>query len=186
MPINEKKIYRKTLKRQQKRAVRKGRDPNAPGVKRKAQKRAGQRTAFRQGIQSGDIQRPENRLGRNMAFRDFIGQKYDPQRMERRYERRQQGRQQGGGGGQPGPFGGGGGGQGGPNRPFDAPHDPGPNFMGGKGGYDPEKGPVSFGPGGGKGGGPAPASPGPRPGGGPYTGWSGGEFGKGKYLGGIM
>jgi len=181
VPINEKKIYRRTLRNQQKRAVRKGWAADDPRIEGRAQRRAGQRTAFRQGIQSGDIKRPENRLARNMAFRDFIGQKYDPQRMEARYNRRQQS-----GGGQPGPFGGGGGGQGGPNRPFDAPHDPGPNFMGGKGGYDPEKGPVSFGPGGGKGGGPAPASPGPRPGGGPYTGWSGGEFGKGKYLGGIM
>ena len=161
MPINEKKIYRKTLKTQQRKAAKRGWAADDPRIQKKAKKRAGQRTAFRQGIQSGDIKRPENRLGRNMAFRDFIGQKYDPQRMEARYNRRQQS-----GGGQPGPFGGGGGqgggGGGGGGRPWNAPHDPGPNFMGGKGGFNPQQaGPA--GPGGGKGGwGGTPAGTRPR------------------------
>ena len=168
MPINEKKIYRRTLRNQQKRAVRKGWAADDPRIEGRAQRRAGQRTAFRQGIQSGDIKRPENRLARNMAFRDFIGQKYDPQRMERRYERRQQGKQQGGGGGQPGPFGGGGAQQGGGG---------GAGGAGGKG-FNPETSNLQ-GPGG-KGGGAPPKSPMVQNGG-QWTGWQ-----DGRYYGGIM
>ena len=119
MPLNRGNIYKKTLRNQQRMAQRRGWAEDDPRIERRAGKRADQRMAFRQGIQSGEIARPENRLQRNMAFRDFIGQKYNPEKMEARYNRRQ-----GGQAPSPGSAAGGKGGQ--PSGP--------PGFAGGKGG----------------------------------------------------
>ncbi|MHC4066524.1 MAG: hypothetical protein ACYSUI_18770, partial [Planctomycetota bacterium] len=81
------RIHKRTLRNQQKRAKRKGWSPDDPRIAKRAGRRADQRLAFRQGIQSGQIAKPENRLGRNMAWRDLIGQKYDPAKMEARYNK---------------------------------------------------------------------------------------------------
>ena len=107
MPLDKGKIYNRALRNQRRRASRRGWAPDDPRIERRASRRADQRYDFRQGIQSGAIPRPANRLDRNMAWRDFIGQKYDPAKVTEGYNRRMERRQNrpggpGGHGGMPG------------------------------------------------------------------------------------
>lgn len=106
MPIDKKKIRQRVRKNQQRRAKKKGWAADDPRIGKRTKRRTAQRVGFRQGIQSGDIERPADRLSRNMAFRDFIGQKYDPQKMTARFERKKE-KRQGRSDGQPPLFGGG-------------------------------------------------------------------------------